>query len=128
MQCNVSTILFKACCTTSSLQVNTVYKILHAALRSLRRKCLTHRAPRMQRERRQPVFENVQVPHQMNISPSHALGPQVKLEEKYILTSLNSKYLQLKVQKSPYTKQHAFGSDCLVQTRMVGLRKSEYLE
>ncbi len=43
-QCNVLTILFKACCTTSSLQVNIVYKILHAALRSLRRECVTHRA------------------------------------------------------------------------------------
>lgn len=42
----------------------------------------THRAPRMQRERRQPVFENVHVPHQMNISPPHVLSLGHKLNLK----------------------------------------------
>ncbi len=127
MQCNVLTILFKACCTTSSLQVNSVYKILHAALRSWRRKCLTHRARACRGRDVSRCLKTCKCPTRWTAPPLTCSRPQVKLEEKYILTSLHSKHLQCKVQKSPFTKQHAFGSDCLVQTR-VGLRKSEYLE
>jgi len=78
----------------------------------LLRKCLTHtqRAPRMQKERRQPLRPGKYFGKRASAATDEHHPP---IQEKYILTSSKSKHLWFKVQKSAFTKQHAFGSDCL---------------
>lgn len=83
----------------------------------LLRKCLTHSEHRACRGRDlQPLRSGKKSWKRASATPEHppppppppsrALG-QVKLQEKYILTSSKSKHLRFKVQKSAFTKQHA---------------------